>query len=49
MENLKDKKEFKEEFINNYNITSEIKLNYIIPPDILKKKEIKIQLNTNLL
>ena len=53
-ENLKDKKEFKEEFINNYNITSEIKLNYIIPPDILEKfdkknpKKIKAEEHKNL-
>ena len=50
-ENLKDKKEFKEEFINNYNITCEINEDYFITPEILENfdikgnKKIKIQEN----
>ena len=50
-ENLKDKKEFKEEFINNYNITCEINEDYFITPEILENfdiknnKKIKIQKN----
>ena len=50
-ENLKEKKEFKEEFINNYNITCEINEDYFITPEILENfdikgnKKIKIQEN----
>ena len=50
-ENLKEKKEFKEEFINNYNITCEINEDYFIAPEILENfdikgnKKIKIQEN----
>ena len=50
-ENLKEKKEFKEEFINNYNITCEINEDYFINPEILENfdikgnKKIKIQEN----
>jgi len=40
-ENLKDKKEFKEEFINNYNITCEINEDYFITPEILENFDIK--------
>ena len=40
-EKLKDKKDFKDEFINNYNITCEINENYIIPLDILDNFDIK--------
>ena len=50
-QNLKDKKEFKEEFINNFNITCEIREDYFISPEILENfdiknpKKIKIQEN----
>jgi hypothetical protein len=40
-ENLKEKKEFKEEFINNYNITCEINEDYFITPEILENFDIK--------
>ena len=46
-ENLKDKKDFKDEFINNYNITCEISQNYLIGPDILDNFDIKNQKKTN--
>ena len=46
-ENLKDKKDFKDEFINNYNITCEISANYLIGPDILDKFDIKNQKKMN--
>ena len=42
-DNLKDKKDFKEEFINNYNITCEIDENYFIPLDTLKTLDINNQ------
>ena len=42
-DNLKDKKEFKEEFINNYNITCEINENYFIPMEILDNFDINNQ------
>ena len=42
-EKLKDKKDFKDEFINNYNITCEINEIYTIPPDNSENFDIKNQ------
>ena len=46
-ENLKDKKDFKDEYINNFNITCEISENYLIGPDILDNFDIKNQKKIN--